>query len=175
MPPSSVLPARPACPVHSARPSCAKPPPATPPSSEISFENYLVGIPGVPVHGTSSASVGLLLGWRSEIIAAQTEYLSAGAALTAAKVAEEAAKATARVAGARCEEAGKRCHLAWTTYTGLVGDVCADSMGSLGGHAEKGKGKARTSSRSLEGEAEVIDLDALGPASDAGDDDVVME
>jgi len=57
----------------------------------------------------------------------------------------------------------------------LVGDVCADSMGSSGGRAEKGKGKACASSRSSEGEAEVIDLDALGPASDAGDDDIVME
>jgi hypothetical protein len=48
-------------------------------------------------------------------------------------------------------------------------------MGSSGGRAEKGKGKACASSRSSEGEAEVIDLDALGPASDAGDDDIVME
>ena len=124
-----------------ARSSRAKPPPATP-SSKVSFENYLVGIPAVPVHGTTSAPVGRLLDWRSEIVAAQTEYLYADAALTAANVAKEAANVAARITEARRDEAGKRCHLAWSTYTGLVGDVCADSMGSSGGRAEKGKGKA---------------------------------
>ncbi|KAH9972924.1 hypothetical protein BJV77DRAFT_1056834 [Russula vinacea] len=74
----------------------AAPLPSAPPL--VSFENYLVGIPAVPVHGTTTAR---------SIVAAQTEYLYADAALTAAMIAE-----------ARRDEAGKRCHLAWSTYTG---------------------------------------------------------
>ena len=89
---------------HLARSSRAKPPPAAL-SSKVSFENYLVGIPAVPVRGTTSAPVGRLLDWRSEIVAVQTEYLYADAALTAANVAKEAANVAARIAEARRE-----CH-----------------------------------------------------------------
>ena len=159
-----------------ARSSRAKPPPAAP-SSKVSFENYLVGIPAVPVHGTTTAPVGRLLDWRSEIVAAQTEYLYADAALTAANVAREAANVAARIAEARRDEAGKRCHLAWSTYTGLVGDVCAETLApSVGsGSAGKGKGRARASSRSSGGEDEVINLEGSDLGSGVEDGDVEMQ
>ena len=175
MPLPSAPPARPVRSTRLARSSRAKPLPAAP-SSKVSFENYLVVIPAVPVHGTTTAPVGRLLDWRSEIVAVQTEYLYADAALTAANVAKEAVNVAARIAEARHDEAGKHCHLAWSTYTGLVGNVCAETLApSVGsGSAGKGKGRARASSRLSGGEDEIIDLEELDLGSGVEDGDVEM-
>ena len=106
----------------------------------------------------------------------QTEYLYADAVLTAANVAKEAANIAARIAEAWRDEAGKRCHLAWSTYTGLVGDVCAETLApSLGSSsAGKGKGRAHASSRSSGGEDEIIDLEESDLGSGVKDGDVEM-
>ena len=128
------------------------------------------------MHGTTTALVGRLLDWRSEIVAVQTEYLYADAALTATNVAKEAANVAARITEARRDEAGKRCHLAWSMYTGLVSDVCAETLAPLvgSGSAGKGKGRARASSRSSGGEDEIIDLEESDLGSGVEDGDVEM-
>ena len=163
---------RPARPLRSSRP---KPSPGAVPSSSPSFETYLVGIPAVPTRGTPTVPVGLLLDWRAEVVASQTEYLHADTAHTAAAAAKKSADAAAkaagaavRVAAARRGEAEKRCKHALLTYTGMVGEVCVDSM-------VVGKGKARASSRSSAEEDEVVDLAELESGSEDEEADVMVE
>jgi membrane protein involved in colicin uptake len=140
------------------------------------------------VHGSVSVPVGLLLAWRAEIVTSQTEYLlaeagqtAATAAKTAADAAARAAAANMRVAAARCQEASKRCKHAWSTYTSLVGEVCADTMDPPGGSGSSshagvvGKGKVRASSRSLAEAGEVIDVDVSGSDSENGEQDIMEE
>jgi hypothetical protein len=172
--PSESRPVRPVRPLRSSRP---KPSPGVLPSSSPSFETFLVGVPAVPTRGTPTVPVGLLLDWRAEVVASQTEYLHADAAHAAAvaakKVADAAAKAAGaaiRVAAARREEAEKRCKHTLVTYTGFVGDVCVESV-VVGG----GKGKARTSSRSSAEEDEVVDLAELESDSEDEEADIMVE
>jgi hypothetical protein len=164
-------------------PEVIAPPPLT-------FETYLVGLPSVPTHGMPSAPVGVLLDWRSEVVSAQTELLHADAAHTAATAAKQAADAAAkaaganvRVAAARREEALKRSKHTWATYTGFVGDVCLDTVGSSVVSRSSGrsvvvvggKGKARAPSRSSAEEDEVVDLAELESGSEDEEEDIMVE
>ena len=197
--------ARPVRGLRSARP---RSPPAAPrsfgsspdvvPPPKLSFENFLVGIPSVPVHGSSAIPVRVLHDWRAELVAARSEYLFAESAFGAATATMDAADAEAtaaavrakaafsdfKVAGARFAEASKRQKLAWAQYLELLGTVCLETAGEPVGSrsvalrrpAVGGKGKARASSRASVGEDEVLDADEeLDSDSDNGDPDVMVE
>ena len=177
-------------PVRALRPARPKSSPEVIAPPPLTFETYLVGLPAVPTHGTPSAPVGVLLDWRSEVVSAQTELLHADAAHAAAIAAKQAADAAAkaaganvRVAAARRKEAVKRSKHAWSTYTGFVGDVCLDTVGSQvvlrsSGRSVVvvgGKGKARAPSRSSAEEDEVVDLAELESGSEDKEEDIMVE
>ena len=173
-------------PARGLRSSQVKSSPEVPLPPQPPLDTYVV--PAVPTHGTSFVPVSVLLAWRSEVVAAQTEYLHADAAHAAAVAAKKAADAAARtaaanvrVAAARRGEAGKRSKHAWSTYTGLVGDVSADALGPSGGSFSRpvgvrgGKGKAPASSRSSAEEDEVVDLAEFESGSEDEEEDAMVE
>ena len=166
------------------------------PPRKPSFANFLVGIPAVPVHGSSGVPVRVLHDWRAELIAAQSEYLfaesaygvavatmdAADAEATAAAVRAKAAASDFKVAGARFDEANKRQKLAWAQYLELVSTVCLETAGEPAGSrsvalrrpAVGDKGKARASSRASAGEDEILGEDEEFD-SDSGGGDIMVE
>ena len=164
--------------------------------SKPSFANFLIGIPAVPVHGSSDIPVRVLHDWRAELVAAQSEYLfaesaygvavatmdAADAEATAAAVRAKAAASDFKVAGARFDEANKRQKLAWAQYLELVSTVCLETAGEPAGSrsvalrrpAVGDKGKARASSRASAGEDEILGEDEEFD-SDSGGGDIMVE
>ena len=193
-------------PVRGLRSACPKSPPAAPrssasslevlPLSKPSFSNFLVGIPAVPVHGSSDIPVRVLHDWRAELVAAQSEYLfaesafgvatatmdAADAAATAAAVKAQAAVSNFKIAGAQFDEANKWQKLAWVQYLELVSTVCLETAGeSVGSRsvalrrpAVGAKGKARASSHASGGEDKILDEDGE-LNSGSGAEDVMVE
>ena len=70
--------------------------------------------PHVPLHGTTRASIGVLLAWRNELTTAQLQYNAAVAALEAAR---------------------QRRHVAWESYFLLLGGCVADHLHPPGSSA----------------------------------------
>ena len=170
--------------------------PDVPPPPKLSFGNFLLGIPAVPVHGSPDVPLRVLHDWRAELVAAQADYLLANSALTVASATKEAADAgvkaararadaaagDVKVAVARLNEADKRQKLAWSHYLELVSAVCLETVGESGDSDSsklrqsalegEGKGKARASSHASEGEDEIV-----GEELESGveDDDAMVE
>ena len=193
-------------PVHALRSSRAKLPspvplpsrssPDVPPPPKLSFGNFLLRIPAVPVHGSPGIPLRVLHDWRTELVAVQADYLLANSALTVASATKEAADAgvkaararadaaagDVKVAVARLNEADKRQKLAWSHYPELVSAVCLETVGELGDSnsselrqsalAGEGKGKACASSHASEGEDEIVGEEL---ESGAEDDDAMVE
>ena len=159
-------------------PSCSSP--DVPPPPKLSFGNFLLGIPAVPVHGSPDVPLRVLHDWHAELVDAQADYLLANSALTVAFATKEAANAGVKAARARADaaagdvkvavawlnEADKRQKLAWSHYLELVSAVCLETVGGSGDSDSSelrqstlegdGKGKARASSHASEGEDEIV-------------------
>ena len=165
--------------------------PDVPPPPKLSFGNFLLGIPAVPVHGSADVPVRALYDWHAELVAVQLDYLLANSALTVASAVKEvadsavkaaqaragAATADVKVARAWLNKVDKRQKLAWTHYLELVSAVCLETAGELGdsdssAFALEGKGKARASSHASEGEDEVVG-EELGLGAE--DDNAMVE
>ncbi|KAH9981766.1 hypothetical protein BJV77DRAFT_1073263 [Russula vinacea] len=175
-------------------PSCSSP--DIPPLPRLSFGNFLLRIPAVPVHGSPDVPLHILHDWHAELVAAQMDYLLTNSALTVASAIKEAADAGAKAAKARADaaasnikvavarlnEADKCQKLAWSHYLELVSAICLETVGESGDTDSsklrqstlegKGKGKACASSHALEGEDEIV-----GEELESGveDDDAMVE
>ena len=167
-----------------------------PPPPKLSFGNFLLGIPAVPVHGSPDVPLRVLHDWRAELVAAQVDYLLANSALTVASTTKEAADAgvkaararadaaagDVKVAVARLNEADKHQKLAWSHYLELVSAVCLETVGESGDSDSselrqsalegEGKGKACASSHASEGEDEIVGEEL---ESGAEDDNAMVE
>ena len=111
-------------------PALSPPSPAGPSSQGSDEDQSSDALPAVPLYGTASAPLPVLLAWRAEIRDAVVERKSARNALSTAVAARDEAERQVQIVDERVKAAEERDCVARRNYLKLVDRVVATSSGS---------------------------------------------